>query len=94
MSDLNQYDLFNNPMIQKARESMTPEQLREYERQAEYMYSHVNFETGELLQDPLADFVADIVEQLKSGLGVEYLDSDEQLAMENHYGKNWRDRFT
>jgi hypothetical protein len=90
-------DLFDNPMVQQARKAMTPEQIAEYERIGEEMYSTVDFENEQILNnanDPLAEPYAYIKELMKSGLQPEDLDESEQKIMENIEGPDWKIKYT
>lgn len=93
----NLYDnnLFNNPMVRAAKASMTPEQIAEYQRIGEEMYSTVDFETSTVLDngEPLAEGVAYVVEALKSGIHPDYLEEDDVKIMEEVYGKNWKNKY-
>lgn len=82
--------LFNNEMIQKARESMTPAQLAEYKKKGEEFFANVDFEdkNGNTVP-PVESACAYISEGLKSGMHPSYLDDDEKRVMEEIYGKEW-----
>ncbi len=82
------HDLFDNPMVNAARASMTPEQLAQYQREGMYM-----FEMMDVTRDPLDDFVQQIEELLQGGLHPSYLNDSEKLAMENVYGKKWYKKY-
>ena len=91
--ELKQYlqdQLFNNEMIKKAKESMTPEQLEEYKKKGEQFFADVNFEdkNGNTVP-PVESACAYITEGLKSGMHPSYLDEDEKIVMEEIYGKEW-----
>jgi len=91
--EITNYDLFDNPMVRSARESMSQETLDEYKKIGEDMYNQVEFETGMVLgntDDPLVEFVAYTAEALKSGLDPSYLEPNEHKIMEEHYRcKDW-----
>jgi hypothetical protein len=84
MSKNNNYDLFNNPMVNAARASMTKEQLDDYQKQGEYM-----FEMMDVTNDPLVELTNQVEDTLQGGLHPSYLDSSERLVMENKYGNEW-----
>ena len=88
-------DLFDNPMVKAARESMTPEQIAEYQEKGKAMYNTVEFENNTIIgdDDPLEDFIAYISVGLNSGLHPMELETDEKLAMSNKYGSEWYKRF-
>ena len=90
-------DLFNNPMVNEAKSSMTPEQLEDYQRMGEEMYNTIEFETSKLLNPEKSsnielESVAYVVEGLKSGLLPSELDEDEVALLVNHYGEDWMDK--
>ena len=82
--------LYNNEMIQKAKDNMTPEQLAEYKKKGEEFFADVNFEdkNGNDIP-PIESACAYITEGLKSGLHPSYLQEDEQRLMVEIYGKEW-----
>ena len=82
--------LYNNDMIRKAKESMTPEQLENYKKKGESFFADVNFEekNGNEIP-PVESSCAYITEGLKSGLHPSYLQEDEQNVMVEIYGKEW-----
>jgi hypothetical protein len=94
--DISNYDLFDNPMVRSARESMSQETLDEYKKIGEDMYEQVEFETGTVLnntEDPFVEFVAYTAEALKSGMDPVYLNPDETKIMEEHYQcKDWYEK--
>ena len=93
---MNNSDLFDNPMIQRARAALSPEQLAEYEAIGEEMYNTVDFEKNIILnneQDPLTEPYAFILEMLKSGLQPSDLDDNEQQIMDQMEGKDWMKKY-
>jgi hypothetical protein len=85
-------DLFNNPMVQAAKASMTQEQLDEYKRRGENMYNTIDFETGENFNQNIIDSVAYIKEGIKSGLDIKELTQDEIHILQTCYGNEWKER--
>lgn len=101
-------DLFNNPMVQQAKQAMTPEQLDEYQRIGEAMYNSVDFVNSEVINNPdnpipgkalndctpheIIEAVAYIVEAIKSGLHPDYLDESERDVCKAFYGDDWIDK--
>ena len=87
-----QNDLFNNPMVENARKSMSPEQLQHYKEIGEQMHNSIDFNTNQVLnqEEHLIESVAYVMEGLKSGLHFSYLSKDEEQLLENHYGKDWK----
>jgi hypothetical protein len=87
-------DLFNNPMVDNARASMTPEQLSDYQRKGEALYNTVEFTNNEIIgTDPLAESIAYIEAGLNSGLHPHDLTTDEVTAMKSQYGDGWYTKF-
>jgi len=89
-------DLFNNPMVTKALEAMTPEQREEYRRIGEEMYGTVHFEDSKILNNmppPMAEALAYVEVGLKSGLAPADMEPDEIALMENAHGKEWYTKY-
>jgi hypothetical protein len=91
--DLKQYlqdQLFNNEMVKKAKENMTPKQLEEYKKKGEEFFADVNFEdkNGNTVP-PVESACAYISEGLKAGMHPSYLDDDEKRVMVEMFGKEW-----
>ena len=80
--------LFNNPAVNNAIKSLTPQQLKEYQAFGEHMFK-TDFvgENGDCT--PLTEAAAYIVEGLKSGLNPSELDEDERRVMMEVYGDEW-----
>jgi len=88
--------LFNNPMVQSARASMTPEQIAEYKAIGESVYKDVNFETSLVInpqKPPIDDAVGYSTTALQSGMHPMYLTEDEQRCMLEAYGDIWYTRW-
>jgi len=86
------YDLFDNPMVRSALESMTPEQVESYKRIGKEMYGTIDFEKSEVLSNlppPMAEALLYIEEGLKSGLHPTDLSKDEIALLVESYGKEW-----
>ena len=89
-------DLFNNPLINNALKSMTPEQIEEYKKFGEYMYGTVNFQDSSLINNlppPMEESVAYIEEGIKSGLLPEDLTENEVCLLYEAYGKEWYKKY-
>lgn len=85
-------DLFNNPMVNNALKSMTPEQLDEYKKFGETLYGTVDFEDSKIVNNmpaPMAESVAYIEEGIKSGLLPDDLTEDEVTLLQQAYGDEW-----
>ena len=89
-------DLFNNPMVNNAIKSMTPEQLVEYKKIGEYMYGNINFEDSKIINNispPMAESIAYVEEGIKSGLLPGDLTEDEVSLLSTAYGEKWYERY-
>jgi hypothetical protein len=90
-------DLFNNPMIESAKKSMSPEQLAEYKRIGEYMYNNDVYKVSEIgskVKEPeKADLILYATESLKSGGSPHDLSQVELRALIDIYGDKWYERF-
>lgn len=101
-------DLFNNPMVQQAREAMSPELIEEYKKIGEEMYKSVDFVSSEVLDNPasvgvkplkdstpeeIVEAVAYITDAIKSGLHPDYLDETEKDVCKAFYGDDWESKF-
>ena len=84
-------------MVDAALKALTPEQLEEYERIGEYMYSTSNFTEkvpqSKTLEEKTIDGVFYIREALKAGLHPEDMDTNEIQLMYDIYGKEWYKEF-
>jgi hypothetical protein len=75
---------------------MTPEQLAEYEKQGEYMFSGVDFVTTQSLSTMpphMVEAVVYIRESLKSGLHPSMLTSNEKSLLLDAHGEGWWKEF-
>lgn len=85
---MNENDLFNNPMIEKAREMMSDEDKNRYKLMGEEMFS-IDFESGLECNQNLDDCKTQIEDSIKSGLHISYLSSDEKKFMLDYVGDKW-----
>ena len=89
-------DIWNNPMVNNAIKSMTPEQLKEYQQIGQYMYGNINFEDSKVinkLDPPLPESVAYIEQGIKAGLMPCDLSEDEIVVLTTAYGEKWYERY-
>jgi hypothetical protein len=90
-------DPFNNPMIESAKKSMSPEQLAEYKRIGEYMYNNEVYKVSEIgskiKQPEKADLILYATESLRSGGSPYDLSQEELRALIDVYGNKWYERF-
>lgn len=87
-------DLFNNPLVEAAKKSMSPEELEEYKKIGEYMFRDMNFEKKEVKIQPNFDEAADYLsEAIKSGLHPSMMEDNEKCVMEQVHGDKWWEKF-
>lgn len=87
-------DLFNNPMIQSAKNAMTPEQIEEYKKIGEYMYNNHDYNNIEKVKDSSnTDLLSYAIQALKSGLDPCDLSKPEVQALTETYGEKWYEQF-
>ena len=86
-------DLFNNPMINAARQSMSQEQIDTYARQGREVYDQFDFESGEFLQDIVLNAAEELTITIRSGLHPSYLDKNEREVLVTAYGEEWYKQF-
>lgn len=90
-------DLFNNPMIKRAKEAMTPEQLAEYEKIGKHMYDSISFETvgadgskkHNNITKEMSDAVLYIDISIKSGQHISFLEDNEKALLKEVRGDKW-----
>lgn len=91
-------DLFNNPMIEAAKQAMTPEQIEDYKRIGEYMYNSVDYKStvvpGVAIREAKTDdLLLYAVQALRSGGDPKDLTKDEINALSMAYGDKWYESF-
>lgn len=82
----------NHPLKQKAEEVFSKEELEEYKKQGEYMYS-VDYDKINIDGSGTDETTRFILIALRSGLKISSLEEDEITFMETTYGKNWPEKF-
>jgi hypothetical protein len=102
-SQNNPFDIFSNPQILRAKESLPPNMRAQYEQLGESIWQqmersqmtisnnsgeNVNF-TGQNLPPPVEEAAAHISEALKSGMHPSLLDEDEKNLMVKCFGPTW-----
>jgi hypothetical protein len=87
--------LFDNPFVNSARQSMSKEQLDDYERKGKCMFEDVDFdkvtETG--LPPFFEEPTAQIEECIKSGLHISMLTDNEKNVMKEVFGEKWYQKY-
>lgn len=67
-------------------DQLSPEQQEEYTKSGEYMYSFVDFETGNIIQQPCKyDELQSIKDAIKSGISEEYLTDKEKKMLKHEF---------
>ena len=93
----NKPSLWNNPMVEKAKKSLSEDDLKHYKEIGESMYKDVDFETSSINGQNIPPFISNslnyIVNGINSGLHISMLDKDEVNLLENIYGKEWYKKF-
>jgi hypothetical protein len=71
-----------NPFV-KMFNQLPPEDKEKYTKMGDYIYSIVDFETGEIIQDPNAELES-IRDALRSGLSIDDLTEKERELIRHH----------
>lgn len=79
--------LFDNPMFQQMKQSLSKEDQQKYDQIGKDMYESVNFETGEV--EEAVDVLSQLKIMLQSGLHPSFLSYEEKQFLENYLGKTW-----
>ena len=86
--------LFNNPMVNSAKQSMTEKVRKEYEQIGEEMYATVDFEENKILsENTLPDEYTYIKQLLKSGMDISDLESEDEHVIELVEGYEWKQNY-
>jgi hypothetical protein len=89
-------DLFNNPMVEKALKSMTPEDREEYKKMGEHMFGSVNFTDSKVINNlppPVEEAVAYVEQGIKAGLLPEDLEPAEITMLHKALGDKWYEKY-
>lgn len=93
---LNQDDLFNNPMVRSAKASMTVEEIEQYKKIGEQMYGNMDFKDTRYLIDPNAKMNEARVcleSQIRSGLHPSDMEDNEKAVLMDAYGDKWYEKW-
>jgi hypothetical protein len=84
--------LFNNPMVQNAKNALTQEQRDEYAAKGESLFSSVDFETSTVLNNniELLESIGYIEEYIQSGIDIDDLPIDDIKKLKNYYIKKYK----
>lgn len=90
-------DLFNNPMINKAKKQISNDQQERWAKIGEEMYNTVDFvdENGksQTIPEDMMEGAAYVVDSIKSGMHISYLDNNEKELLKEIYGQKWYKHF-
>jgi len=89
--EISPFDLFNNPMVESAKKTMSPEMLEKYKKLGESLYGDVQYENSKVdnKPPPMVEALAYVSELLKSGLHPSMLDENEKAFMSEVHGEEW-----
>lgn len=94
---MNNEDLFNSSFAESVRKSLSPEQLAEYEKIGDYMYSHDGYKVatmGSQVTEPVQEeLIAYAISALRSGLHPSDLSLKEIAGIAGLYGDKWYEEF-
>lgn len=97
MSKPNDYDLFNNPMVDMAKKALSAEQQEEYKAMGQYMYNAANYteaEHGPKVQKASDnELFAYASQALRSGLNPNDLSGKELSVLHSKLGDEWYNQF-
>ena len=88
--------LFNNPIFENAKNSLTEEQKDAYKKMGEYMYNQDIYrkaETEVKSNITAEEILLYAVQALKSGINPKDLTEREVQALTDTYGKYWYEKF-
>jgi hypothetical protein len=85
-------DLFDNPMINAAKQSMSPEIIEKYKELGKSMYKDLDFVNG-TIENSIQDALKNIEEAILSGLHPSMLTDNEKAVLESEKGKEWYEKF-
>ena len=89
-------EIWDNPFVKLALDSMTPQQKEDYREIGENIYSSIDFEDTKILNtelEPSAESVAYISSALKSGMHIDFLNEEEIAVLKDVYGEEWYTNF-
>ena len=85
-------NLWDNPMIDSAKEALTEEQQREYKIIGEQVYNTINYETSQIKNNQYKEefMLNDLIMAIKSGLKYNHLTEEEKNLLQTHYGDKYK----
>ena len=89
------YNLFNNPMVNAAKKSMTSEDIANYQKLGEEFYKNIDFEKCEVNNLPplMHESFIYIDSMIKSGYHPSMMEVDEKNLMKEVLGENWYEKY-
>jgi hypothetical protein len=91
-------NLFDNPMVRKAKESMTPAQQLHFQEIGRQYYGRINFDNFQPEPvEPNRELSLECLQLdlcLRVGKDPETLTDYEKSVLVEHYGSNWRARYS
>ena len=89
--------LYDNPMVESARQNMTKEQLEAYKSYGESMYNSIDFVDSKgksrNVPEEHLEAVSYVINSINSGMHISYLEENERLLLEDVLGKEWYKNF-
>lgn len=89
--------LYDNPMIDAAKNAMTEEQKQEYAKIGEYMYTRQDYKIAEvgskIKEASTEDLASYAIQGVKSGLDPNELTDKELAALIDIYGDKWYESY-
>ena len=91
-NDVQDTDLFNNPMIRAAEAALSDKDKARYKELGEEMYGSLNFEENKVINNippPMQEAVTYLEYQLRSGLHPSDMEEKEKILLQDIYGEEW-----
>lgn len=85
--------LFDNPMFQEMKNSLSPEEQKKYEQYGKYMYEEMDQFTEKGDMKAAIDTVSQIKLMLESGMHPSFLEKEEKEFLKNYLGDKWYETF-
>lgn len=85
--------LFDNPMFQEMKKSLSPEEQKKYEQYGKYMYEEMDQFTENGDMKAAIDTVSQIKLMLESGMHPSFLEKEEKEFLKNYLGDKWYETF-
>ena len=89
-------NLFDNPMVNSARKSMSAKDIERLKLLGEEMYKDIDFEKSQILNNippEIQDSLFYLDSLIKSGLHPSMLNKDEKFLLSEGFGKTWYEKY-